>query len=102
MSGNERLRGMLGLCRRAGKLQSGSDQVLAAIRGGSCRLALIDAGAAQNTVKKITDACIYYHVPFLTLPADALGEASGRDGRMAAAVTDAGFARALSELADAE
>lgn len=102
MTGSDQLRGMLGLCRRAGKLQTGADQVLSAIRGGSCRLALIDAGAAQNTVKKITDACIYYHVPFLTLPEDALSEASGRDGRMTAAVTDPGFARRLRELAQAE
>ena len=49
------LRGMLGLCQRSGKLQSGTDTVIRSIRSGACRLALIDGGATANTVKKITD-----------------------------------------------
>ena len=68
------LRGLLGLCQRAGKLQSGGDMALAAIRSGKARVAVVDAQASANTVKKITDACIYYHVPLLTLPDGLLGE----------------------------
>lgn len=94
------LRGMLGLCRRAGKMQTGADQVVKAVRGGSCRLALIDGEAAQNTVKKITDGCIYYHVPCVTLPAGLLGEACGKDGVMTAAVLDAGFADRIRSLSE--
>jgi len=95
---NNRLRGMLGLCQRAGGLQSGADQVVHAIRSGACRLALIDGDAAANTVKKITDSCIYYHVPYQLLPPGLLAEASGKDGRMIAAVTSEGFARRLETL----
>ena len=71
------LRGLLGLCQRAGKLQSGGDMALAAIRSGKARVAVVDAQASANTVKKITDACIYYHVPLLTLPDGLLGAACG-------------------------
>ena len=92
------LRGILGLCQRSGKLQSGTDTVIRSIRSGACRLALIDGGAAANTVKKITDPCIYYRVPYLLLPPDILGEACGREGRMAAAVLDAGFAAKIAAL----
>ncbi len=92
------LRGMLGLCQRSGKLQSGTDTVIRAIRSGACRLALIDGGATANTVKKITDPCIYYRVPYLLLPPGMLGEACGREGRMAAAVLDAGFAARLTQM----
>lgn len=92
------LRGMLGLCQRAGKMQSGADMAAAAIRAGKAHLALLDAGAADNTVKKISDACIYYHVPLLTLPQGLLGQAAGKDGRMAAAVTDAGFAARMQSM----
>ena len=98
---NDRLSGLLGLCQRAGKLQSGADLALKAIRGGSCRLALLDADAAPGTVKKITDACIYYRVPLITLPADLLSSACGREGRMAAAVLDPGFAEAMKPLCSA-
>ena len=88
MANEDRLRGLLGLCQRAGKMQSGADQVMNAIRTGKCLLALVDQAAAQNTVKKVTDACIYYHVPHAFVPAGLLGEATGRDGRMTAAVLD--------------
>ena len=99
----DRLRGLIGLCQRAGKMQSGADLVVKSIRSGACRLALIDGKAAANTVKKITDSCIYYHVPYLLLPSGLLEEACGREGRMTAAVLDAGFAdrlRVLSEQSD--
>ncbi|MBQ9196330.1 MAG: ribosomal L7Ae/L30e/S12e/Gadd45 family protein [Clostridia bacterium] len=95
-----RLRGLLGLCQRAGKLRSGADQAEKAIRNGSCRLALIDGEAAPNTVKKITDSCIYYHVPYLLLPKGLLQDACGREGRMTAAVLDAGFADRIKALGE--
>ena len=91
-------RGLIGLCQRAGKLQTGADLTAKAIKNGSCRLALLDGGAAANTVKKITDPCIYYRVPYLLLPPGMLGEACGREGRMAAAVLDAGFAARLTQM----
>lgn len=92
------LRGLLGLCKRAGKLQSGVDITVSAIRAGKAHLALIDEGVTPNTVKKISNACIYYHVPLLTLPKDMLGAAVGQDSRMAAAVTDAGFAARMQSM----
>ncbi len=100
MANEDRLRGLLGLCQRAGKMQSGADQVLNAIRSGKSLLVLIDQAAAQNTVKKVTDACIYYHVPHALMPAGLLGEATGREGRMTAAVLDHGFADKIRELAE--
>ena len=51
--------------------------------------------SSANTVKKITDACIYYHVPCLTLPSGMLEEACGREGVRTAAVLDGGFAERL-------
>ena len=92
------LQGMLGLCQRAGKLQSGTDIALTALRGGKGRLILLDEQASENTMKKVTDACIYYHAPWVQLPAGLLGAATGKDGRMAAAVTDAGFAARLQAI----
>ena len=92
------VRGLLGLCQRAGKLQSGGDMALAAIRTGKACCALLDAGASANTAKKMTDSCAYYHVTLLLLPAGMLGSACGREGRMTAAVCDAGFASKLQTL----
>ncbi|MBQ7455676.1 MAG: ribosomal L7Ae/L30e/S12e/Gadd45 family protein [Clostridia bacterium] len=92
------LRGLLGLCQRAGCLKSGTDMAVNAIRAGKARLAVVDEEASGNTKKRISDACIYYHVPLQELPPDLLGGATGKSGRMAAAVTDAGFAAKIGAL----
>ena len=90
--------GLLGLCQRAGCLKSGADMAVAAVRSGKARLVLADGEAAPNTKKKLSDACIYYRVPLLLLPPGLLEAAIGKSGRMAAAVTDAGFAARLTAL----
>ena len=41
----ERALSFLGLCMRAGQVVSGQEACVAAIRGGECALALLDAGA---------------------------------------------------------
>ena len=99
----ERLRGLLGLSQRAGRLLTGMDNTLAAIRSGKACLVLMDESAAENTVKKLTDACIYYHAPLMKLPQGLLEGATGREGRMMGALTDAGFAdKAKGLIADTE
>ena len=98
MTAQERLRGLLGLSQRAGRLLTGMDNTLSAIRSGKSCLVLMDESAAENTVKKLTDACIYYHVPLMKLPQDLLSYATGRDGRMMGALTDAGFAEKAKGL----
>lgn len=98
MTALDRLRGLLGLSQRAGRLVTGMDTTLAAIRSGKCCLVLVDESAAENTVKKLTDACIYYHAPLVKLPQGLLEGATGRDGRMMGALTDKGFADKVKGL----
>ena len=98
MTNPEKLRGMLGLAQRAGRLQTGADMTIAAIRSGKAKAALVDGDACKNTVKKINDACIYYRVRLLKLPGGLLEAACGRDGRMMGAVTDTGFAEKIITL----
>ena len=89
---------MLGLCARAGKLISGEKACLQTIRSGGAYVVILDASAAGNAVKSITDACTHHGVTLLTAPEDALGDAIGKPGRMVAAVTDPGFAQRIIEL----
>ena len=93
-----RVRGMLGICQRAGGMQSGTDMVLKCIRDGRCRLALLDEGSSGATQKKIADACGCRGVSLMYLPAGLLGEACGREGRMTAAVLEEGFADRIRGL----
>ena len=43
----------------------------------------------------MTNACATYGVTMILLPAGALGQASGKAGRMAAATQDASFAGSM-------
>lgn len=103
MTAADRLRGLLGLSQRAGRLVTGMDTTLSAIRSGKSCLVLVDESAAENTMKKLTDACIYYHAPLMKLPQGLLEDATGRSGRMMGALTDTGFAdKAKGLIADIE
>ena len=89
---------MLGLCARAGKLISGEKACLQSIRAGGVYAVLLDAGAAGNAVKSITDACTYHNVVLLRAPEFELGDAIGKPGRMVVGITDQRFADRIIQL----
>ena len=89
---------MLGLCARAGKLITGEKAVVQLIRDGGAHAVLLDGGAAENAVKAVTQACGTHGAPLLITEPFALGKAIGKDGRMAAAITDPRMAARVIEL----
>lgn len=93
-----RLYGMLGLCARAGRLASGESAAEKLIRSGTCKVVFIDEGASENAKKAIGNAARTYEVPLLVLPADELGRAIGKPGRMAAAIADESFAKSILKI----
>lgn len=89
---------ILGLCARAGRLVSGTQSVETALKTGKAMLVLLDAGASELTKKSMGDACRFRNVPMAILEEQSLGQAIGRPGRMAAAVTDVPFADRIRQL----
>lgn len=89
---------MLGLCARAGKLISGEKACLQSIRAGGVYAVLLDAAAAGNAVKSITDACNYHNVTLLRAPEFELGDAIGKPGRMVVGITDPKLAERVVQL----
>lgn len=87
----------LGLATRAGKLVSGEEVVMKAIRSGDAKLVLLAEDAADNTRKKIQDKCNSYRVPLLVgFTRFELGAAVGKPERVLFAITDRGFADLLA------
>jgi ribosomal protein L7Ae-like RNA K-turn-binding protein len=87
----------LGLAMRAGKLVTGEETVLKAIRGGEAKLVLMAADASENTGKKLADKCGSYGVPLLVgFTRFELGWAVGKPERVMFAVTDPGFANLIA------
>ena len=92
----------LGLCRRAGKTVHGTPLVCTALakKKPPC-LVLMSAGASAATQKKLTNKCLFYRVPLITVDVDTatLAHAVGKTGDIAAvAVTDESFATELGKI----
>lgn len=94
--------GLIGLAARAGRVVTGQEGVESAIKKKKAFVALVDANASGRTKKDIRDACRFAQAEMLELPADALGAAIGKPGRMCAAVTDGSLAKRIQELAAME
>lgn len=89
----------LGLAMRAGKLASGEEGVLQAVRSGQAVMVLVAEDASGNSRKKYRDKCEFYHVPLIEpLTRHELGRALGKAERVAVAVTDAGFAGLIEKV----
>ncbi|EIT85119.1 hypothetical protein A374_12505 [Fictibacillus macauensis ZFHKF-1] len=98
---NSKWQSLLGLANRAGKCITGEELVIKAIQRQKARLVLVSSDASSNTKKKMTDKCTYYNVPVKWVEDRySLGNAVGKDYRVAVAVTDEGFTKKLKTLLD--
>ena len=90
---DEKLRGIIGLAVRARQMVLGEAMTLQAIRSKQADLVLLDDSASPNAFKKITDACEFHNVPLAITKNGLLEEATGKEGRKAAAVLKGSLAR---------
>ncbi len=94
------IEGLLGLAMRSGQMTLGADLALREVKAGKAALVLMDAGASENTQKKLRDGCAFRHVPIHTIEAGLLDRACGREGRMAASLKKGGFSQQILRLLD--
>ena len=88
---------MLGLAKKAGRLEIGEEPVGAAARARDARLILLASDAADNTLCRArhfadAGACLLTQIPATK---DELGSAVGRTSCAMLAITDIGFADAV-------
>lgn len=96
--GAQKVQRNLGLCLRAGKLISGEELVLDAIRNGKAKFVLLTEDASENTAKRIKDKCDFYKVPVqIAFQRSQLGEAIGKAERVVVAITDQGFTKLIRD-----
>ncbi len=90
----------LGLCRRAGKCQSGEFAAERAVKAGKAKLVLLEASASENTQARFSSLCAGRNTPLLLVP--EVGRAIGREGHVVMAVTDTGFANMIRDAVASE
>lgn len=90
------IKGTLSMCRRAGMLVGGMDEVKNTCRRKEAKCVLIAADFSDNSRKAIERICVKEKIPLITISEsmDDIGSTVGkRFGVMS--VTDAGFAKAI-------
>lgn len=88
---------MIGLARKAGRVEVGEEPTGAAARAKKARIILLACDAAPSTRRRAAAFAQVGGCPLLTLDADKeqLGGILGKPGVAMAAVTDIGFANAI-------
>lgn len=98
---DNRIRGSLGLCAKAGKLVFGVPMTVEAMQKGKKIYLVLEASdTSANTHKKITDKCNFYGVKKIQLDIDggSLATFVGKSSTLAAvAIADEGFYTMISK-----
>ena len=90
---------MIGICRKAGRIEAGEEPVDAAVRARDARLLLLAADAADNTARRCAHFAEVGQCLWLRIPESKyeLGRALGRSSCAILAVTDTGLALAVAQ-----
>lgn len=98
-----RLTGMIGMARRAGRLNWGFEAVLEEIASRKAKAVLLSNDASPRTSGKIKDACIRCRVRLAVVPVSKalLGRSIGRDDIAVISIGEKKFADRILELASA-
>ena len=86
----DKLKGMIGLARRAGKLPSGTVAVTKCLQSGKCALVLIDELASEGTKQELSRLCEKANVPLRAVPGGLIEKSLG-EYRICAATNDTNF-----------
>ena len=97
----QRLRGLMGLCVRAGQGVFGEDSCLKTLRSGQAGILLLDSGISENADAKYSQICRREGIPFCRIPEGMILDAAGKPG-MAMAVRKGGFAEQIASCIDGE
>lgn len=92
---NKEVYSLFGLCARARKISSGS-LLINDIRANKVKFVIIAEDASDNTKKKITDKCQYYHIDYMIYGnIESISQSIGKDNRVALGIKDRGFANKI-------
>ena len=91
-----RLYNAIGLCMKAGKVQSGAFACEKAIRSGKAKLVLLENSASDATKSQYAALCEHYNIPLYRT--ETVGEAIGKPSRIVMAVTDEAFRKMIEGL----
>ena len=95
-----KLKSLLGFAQKSGKLISGEESIIKAIKANKVKLLLIASDSSENTKENYLNQVVYYNVPYkeTILIKEEIGASIGKVQRSAVAIADEGFAKAILNL----
>lgn len=95
----DKILSLLGLCAKAGKIQSGEFMVEKMVKAHKGKLIIVATDTSDASKKNYRDMSNFHHVPLIEYGTkDTLGNAIGKEMRASAVVTDEGFANSIINL----
>lgn len=95
----QQLLNLIGLAYRARKLSLGVDTISKDIQNERIYFVLIATDIEKNSKKQLIDKCHYYEVPYGSITDRyTLGNALGKQPRVAIGITERGFAQKCQSL----
>lgn len=92
----DKVLGMIGLAKRAGKISAGEFLCDKAIKNRQSKLIIIASDISENGKKTVCDACNYYGVEYVEYgTADSLGQITGGGRKMVVSVNDDNMKKAI-------
>lgn len=87
---------MIGMAKRAGKIQTGGFICEKAVKSGVSKLIVMAGDISENSFKSIKNSCEYYGVRYITYgDKDSLGTFTGGGDRAVVSINDSNFADAV-------
>lgn len=96
MNPNMKIKNLLSLAAKSGKIVSGEEICIKGLNNNSIYLIIISEEASNNTMKKFNDKANYRNVPIYAWQSkEELGKTIGKTSRTIVGILDNGFAQAL-------
>ena len=86
---------LMSICRRAGKLTLGKDEVKGSVHSGKAYIVLVTSDLSERSLSEISRVCEEYETPIYEIP-ESMNDVGSALGKVYGimSVTDAGFAKA--------
>lgn len=93
---NNKIYSTISLAQKAGKLFTGEDTCIRAIKAGKGKLVIVAQDSSPNTKKQFKNMCQYRNIPYWEFGSkELLGKYCGKEYRAVVCVNDDHFARLI-------
>ncbi len=95
----DKIKGLIGISKKAGKLVQGQDQVIKLIKLNKLSLVIMAENSGKNTEKKIEDKTNYYNIDLIKIfSKEELGQILGREIQGVIGIKDKGIGKKIVDI----